>query len=192
MRHGRLDDAQHHVFLTKDVTHIFFDNWDGVFGGERSDAPNLERHVAALFAATSEGTIMCTVSPLRATLGCLPLAEANRVRTTKGLPPSENASFYEVQESDLGEQSEVYSFSEGGTNQRMIQLYRYIRTRQSTDGVASFLCNNPLCDKAQQGDVLAAVDEEASQRTEGLAAVINACPCGVSERVLRKRKQRVR
>ena len=193
LQNGSLEDAAHHAFLTDRVTHIFFDNWNGVFSGERADAPNLERYVAALFAACPEGTILCTVSPLRSTLGCLPLAEANRVRNTKGLAQSENASYYELEESDLGTISSVYSFSEGNNNTEMIRLYRYERTKQATTtaGKASFMCNNPLCERAKRGDIIPAVDEIAFQRTEGEAVVVQACSCGVSERVLRKRKARV-
>ena len=190
-RQGSLDDAQHQEFLTKDVTHIFFDNWNGVFSGERADAPKLERYVAALFAVCRPGTILCTVSPLRSTLGCLPLSETNRIRKQKGLAVSDDASYYELQESDLGTISNVYSFSEGNNNQEMIRLYRYERTPQSSSTkVAVYMCNNPLCKHAQRGDVIPAVDEHVFRQTEGSAVVIQGCSCGVSERVLRNRKRK--
>lgn len=184
------------------ITHIFFDNWNGVFSGERgANSPNLEKYVAALFAMAPEGTIMTTVSPLRSALGCLPLGEANKQRERKNLPVSDNASYYDVEEFELGPLCDVYSFSEGGTNQEMIMLYRYVRTKQSANKKASrnkdesqvvgpcFLCNNPKCEKAQEGTPIGALKYEDSPMYKDKTAVIGGCTCNVSDRVMRRRKK---
>jgi len=186
LRLGNLADAAHRDFLTKGVTHIFFDNWDGVFSGHRGST-NWERTVAALFASTQEGTIMMTVSPLRAAMGCLPLTEANRIRTIRKLPTSTSASYYEMTQHQLGRLSDVYSFA-GDNNDTTIDLYCYTRTTGSSDrkkgGVATLMCNNPACFAAQTGVVIEAVHKIKNEY------VIQRCTCNFTERVLRQRKKR--
>lgn len=192
-RHGDLQDYKHRKFLTKDITHIFFDNWNGVFNGERGNYANLERYVAAWFAASPEGTIMITVSPLRSALGCLPLKEAILARQKLGLPIQQatDASFYEVEEFDLGPVNEVYSFAAGVADPNMkpqICCYLYLRTHQQSEG-ASFLCNNPQCKKAMDATPVEAIHYEEIKRKGKVekAAVIGGCDCGISDRVLRMR-----
>jgi Histone methylation protein DOT1 len=193
LRQGNLADPQHFNFLTGGVTHIFFDNWNGVFSGERLGAPNWERYVSALFASTPPGTVMTTVSPLRATLGPLPLSEANTVRTAKGLPASDDASYYELEEHILGGKSDVYSFSEGNKSKELINLYVYTRTGQSTRDFAVFLCNNPYCDRAKSGELIPAVTEEVGIGEGGVAGarIIGCCSCNVTDRVRRTKRPRM-
>jgi hypothetical protein len=193
LRQGSLADPQHFDFLTNGVTHFFFDNWNGVFSGERLGAPNWERYVSALFASTPPGTMMTTVSPLRATLGPLPLSEANAVRISKGLPPSDDASYYELEEHVLGGKSEVYSFSEGNKSKELIRLYVYTRTQQSTGDLAVFQCNNAHCEKAKSGELVPAVTEEVGIGECGVAGarIIACCSCNVTDRVRRTKRARV-
>lgn len=192
-RHGYLQDPQHRDFLTTDVTHIFFDNYNGIFSGFRGLAENLERYVAALFAGAPEGTIMITMSPLRASLGCKPLKEAIHTRHRFGLPVPEatDASFYEVEEFNLGPINDVYSFAAGyaETEQAQVKCYLYLRTHQQTKR-ASFLCNNPQCKMAQEATPIEAVHFETAKKGGNThnAAVIGACCCGVSDKALRMRK----
>ena len=192
-QHGNLQDPQHREFLTKGVTHIFFDNYNGVFSGERGLAENLERYVAALFAGAPEGTIMITMSPLRAALGCKPLKEAISSREKLGLPipHATDASFYEVEEFKLGPINDVYSFAAGYTEREYARLkcYLYLRTHQQTKE-ASFLCNNPDCKVAQEATPVEAIHFETLHKgsSDEKAAVIGGCSCGFSDRLLRRRK----
>ncbi|CAB9508326.1 expressed unknown protein [Seminavis robusta] len=192
-RHGNLQDLEHQEFLSTDLTHIFFDNWNGVFSGERGNAKNLERYVAAWFAAAPEGTVMCTVSPLRAALGCLPLAEALKIRQQRNLALTTHeemnlASYYTVADFELGTLASVYNFGGDEKGKTQVRCYRYVRTRQNRS-MAVFLCNNPLCDKAKRGIPIEAIQlEESPDGKQG--AVIGACECRVSDRVLRRKRKR--
>jgi hypothetical protein len=175
-----------------------------VFTGERGGSSNLECYVAAWFAAAPEGTILCTVSPLRAALGCLPLSQANEVRKERKLPvdfEGNTASFYDMQQFELGTLGEVYNFAEGGDNRTVVHCYRYVRTRQQFTSKKTatktatpvttpiFLCNNLQCKGAKAGiPIEAIIVEEASDREA--AAVIGACQeCRVSDRVLRGKRK---
>ena len=181
--------------MTKEITHIFFDNYNGIFSGERGLAENLERYVAALFASAPEGTIMITMSPLRASLGCKPLKEAIQTRKRLGLPVPQatDASFYEVEEFNLGPINDVYSFAAGysETEKTQIKCHLYLRTQQQTKE-ASFFCNNSDCKMAQAAKPIEAIHFEASNSkgcdNNEKAAVIGSCSCRVSDRVLRMRK----
>jgi len=135
-------------------------------------------------------------------------SEANAVRVKNGRSASDMASFYDLEECDLGEGRDVASWFGGGSKDNNVKAYKYTRLSQQgndgsdgTGGGPVYLCGNFRSCSLAKGDVpfratktLAASnvggDDPNAKKRE--AVVIDAiCPeCGSSQANLRARANR--
>jgi len=191
LRHGQLEAQEHCEFLTNPmgITKAFFNNFNEVFGHRSARTKQtyyLDDYAAGIFAQMAPGSIMVTLHPLN--LGSS-RSKAVKSRRLHGLPTeSLNISFFEAEKIDFLGANQVGSWSMNGGNDKQIQVYRYTRLRQETDGAAVFLCNNPRCTAAQCGTPIPATKTIPVDGEERV--VINYCEsCNESAMILRERKR---
>lgn len=183
LRYGRLEDPEHHKFLTDGVTRAYVNNFNGVFA-ERSMKPNtkwfLDDYVAGIFASMGPGARLVTLHQIN--LGPT-LSEANKRRRDHNLSESDNASFYEVDKLLLGTACDSVKWNQVTGNKNLIYVYKYqkLRQRGQPDGKTVFLCCNPTCRFAQE-----AIPIDAVTRNEEGRYVMNTCSCKVSTKNLRR------
>lgn len=185
--HGRLEDHRYRDWLTADVDRVFVNNFADVFGCRsacRSQVYTIDSKIAALFASLKSGSIMITMHPIDM-IG-LTRDRVLRHREKHGLntPVSENASFFKMEELDLGPANETVSWSKGGGHQKMIKIYKYTRLEQPVDsGNSVFLCTNENdCELATNATPIPAVVNI------GELCVMNFCQC--KKDVVRTREKR--
>lgn len=203
-RRGALQAPEHRTFLTvvndPESERAFFpttegdpkikafcNNFNEVFGekaGKKGDLYCIDDFLAGLFALMQPGSVLVTASPLN--LGHVQQPKAANYRALQGLSNEfpHLASFYEFEKIPLGPANQVVSWSQYGSNKKMVYLYKYTRIDQKNDGTAVFLCCNPACPKAQAAEPIAAT-QQVWQRGEKL--VINHCECKFGQRNLRQR-----
>ena len=171
LRHGSLEETSHFDFLTG-ATKVFVNNFNGVFS-HRSAKSNtkymLDDYIAGIFASLPVGSILVSLHPLP-----LPLAqkEANERRGKHGFSTSSKASFYMVEELDLGEACDSVKWIKHSGNRNMIKVYKYTRLEQEEERLAVFQCANAHCSVAQKGTPLL-----ATKKNEQGRCVINNCVC---------------
>jgi hypothetical protein len=186
LRLGRLEDPTHTEFLTKGVTRAYVNNFSGVFA-ERSSKNDqkwfLDDYVAGLFALLEPGAIMITFHPLN--LG-LDREGANEQRKKHNLTESGNSSFFVFERLALGKACKTVKWNIRSGNQTEIQVYKYTRVRQPSEGRAVFLCTNPQCPKARN-----AVPIDATMENEEGRCVLAHCSCRFSPKNLRKQSKKV-
>jgi hypothetical protein len=172
IKEGRLEERENRHFITTGVTAAFANNFNDVFGGRSTDKVpkyTVNDYLAGIFALMSPGTRLATLYPLPLYLS---KAAVNALRERDGMIVSDDASFYECQERDLGEARTSVSWSRGGGNKTVIKVYLYTRIQQS-DTQSVFLCCNPECSNARESLKLPAVVQTKEGR-----AVMNRCGCG--------------
>lgn len=146
MKHGRLEDpAYHHWLASSD--RVFVNNFNEVFGSKSKckSEVTIDSRIAALFASMKPGSVLATMHPIGDLLGRAQ-DEVMELRNKHGMysPYPENASFFKMEQCELGPANETVSWSHGGGNKNMIWVYKYTRLSQpgSEDGKGVFLCTN--------------------------------------------------
>ena len=183
LRYGRLEDSEHHKFLTEGVTRAYVNNFNGVFA-ERSMKPNknwfLDDYVAGIFASMAPGAILVTLHQIN--LGPT-LNEANKRRRDHNLSESDNASFYEVDKVVLGAACDSVKWNQLSGNKNKVFVYKYKKLRQPSQpaGKTVFLCCNPTCRFAKESIPIDAVTTNEEGRF-----VMNTCSCKVTTKNLRR------
>jgi hypothetical protein len=190
LRHGRLEEPDHREFLTnpQGITKAFANNFNGVFADKCEMAKQtyfLDNYLAGTFAQMKVGSILVTLHPLD--LGPSQ-SGANQRRQQHGLSESLNSSFYEDEKVSLGMAKDVVSWSQYGSCNDIIDVYKYTRVKQETsDGESVFLCCNPRCDKATLGTPIPATVTVTVAGEERV--VMNSCDCNFTSMKLRNREQ---
>jgi hypothetical protein len=181
LRHGSIQDVENRKFLVEEVTASFVNNFDGQFGHRSTDRNNqkwcLDDIIVGLFAQMKAGARMAVLDKLP--MGCSSRSVANKYRKQRKLPESDDASFYEMEESVLGKSCSAVSWSSGGGNDRPLKVYTYTRTDQST-GRSVFLCNNTDCVHGRSSQPV-----EATRMVGEGWVVMNNCECRVADPSLR-------
>ena len=180
LRHGRLEDRAHVEFLTRGVTRVIANNYNGNFAEKSSkngQTYTLDDYIAGLFGRMAPGTILVTLHPLT-----LPPTrdEANEGRVKHGLEQSQYASFFDVSKLSLGKACEHVKWNRRSSNPTEIFVYKYERLDQGSES-AVFLCCNPVCTAARNK-----IPIPATTLNEEGRVVINQCSCKVSTKVLRR------
>ena len=161
MRHGSLEAPEHFNFLTQNIDVAFCNNFGEVFGERCKKSRqmySMDDYIAGLFTRYKRGAIMVTLHPLP--LGSC-REQVNAIRARHGLPTSNEASFYAVEDYEVSGKG-LLSWTD-----KSFVVYKYTKLGNS------FLCCNPNCEKAVQMTPI-----EAS-RKEGDCFVLNHCDCGV-------------
>jgi hypothetical protein len=190
LQHGRMEAPKDPKFLTnpQGITKAFANNFNGVFADKcemNKQTYFLDNYLAGTFAQMKVGSILVTLHPLD--LG-LSQSEANRRRRQHGLAASSNSSFYEDEKVSLGRAKDVVSWSQYGSKEDVIDVYKYTRVKQEpSDGKSVFLCCNPLCDKAKLGTPIPAT--VSVPVAGGERVVMNYCDCNLTSMKLRGREQ---
>jgi hypothetical protein len=186
LKHGRIEDPKHRDWLT-DVDAVFVNNFNEVFGRRSTYATKrtIDDYIAALFAKMKPGSAMVTMEPIYSLDQTQ--NEANAARRRHKLAESSDASFYEVEELELGLACESVSWSEGeatGAHEQLLYVHKYTRLAQEhSDEGAVFLCTNPTCGHAKNAIPIPACIEDE----KGLL-VLNYCPGCKSSGRRKKRK----
>jgi hypothetical protein len=181
-KNGSLTDPRHLKWLTEGVCFAILNNFGDVFNGTREGTGLkkgervLDDYVATFLALMKPGAKLVTITSLKACLRCESLSEANKIRHKHGLPESENASFYEVSEFDIGQQNQVTSWSEkSSTATNVVKAHLYTRLKQTAgEGQAVFMCHNPKCKNAQDEVTLPAVAYKTEDQKEKKKAEIGS------------------
>jgi hypothetical protein len=207
LQRGRLESKAARRFAVNpgEITKAFCNNYNGVFGYRSArpgfeDRYNIDDYVGALFALMEPGSILATMFKLQ--LGPSK-QQVNRIRVQAGLAPSDNASFYDMEEVVLGQARHVVSWSDGGGNHHLIRLYVYTRVQQPDkaqcdvdDGMHNstvFLCSNMKCDNAKKSIPIPATkfyEYTPSGKEKPIKRlVINTCKCGYTAKMVRMREK---
>jgi hypothetical protein len=148
LRHGRLEDPRHRVWLTQDDPSsdsgenikAFCNNFNEVFGARASSSapeklPTPNHMLAGLFCGMGKGAELVTLCALDS----LPPTRSsiNKKRLMNGLPYSERAGFYEVEEFENPGGKDNLSWT-----LREFKVWKY--TRVGSDE-ATFLCSAKDC-----------------------------------------------
>ncbi|CAB9508466.1 Histone methylation protein DOT1 [Seminavis robusta] len=183
LKHGRIEDPALTTWLTG-CTRIFVNNFNEVMDS-RSDPTRgndpVDTRIAALFANCRAGTVMVTLCSIRY-LG-LPHSQVLERRQRFGLktPEESYASFFEVEEVEIGPQDECVSW---GANSNPLIAYKYTRLQQAGGGKVPgpvFLCDNPVCALAREATPIPATVVRAG----GELFMNSTCECGCSQRQTR-------
>lgn len=183
--HGRLEAEEHLAFLTKPSKpggkiKAFCNNFGGVFAflacHNKKQKYHLDDYVAGLLALMPPGSTLITLYQLPL---LSPRSKVLRERRKHKLLISNDsdASFYELESFTLGKAREAVSWSSNDSN---LEIYRYTRLPQNTrDGRAVFLCCNPSCPKAKNGDLIEAtkIVMVSERDIEEPRVVMNTCTC---------------
>ena len=182
LRHGCLGDPEQQAFLTEGVTKTYFNNFNDVFSERSSKKGNqtyyLDDFAAGLFTLMQPGASIATLAPLR--LGPT-RDEANKLRETRGLTKSDNASFFKAERILLGKACDSVKWTKLSGNIDDIYVYKYTRLEQASNR-AVFLCCNPSCEYATNNTPI-----PATKKIEDGKVVLNHCECKVSAPNLRRR-----
>ncbi|KAL7574996.1 hypothetical protein ACA910_010814 [Epithemia clementina (nom. ined.)] len=153
LKNGELQSPDFRAFLTGDgrrVVKVFCNNFGNVMGSRAVNRPEditLDDHIAGLFSAMREGSILATLGPLNFPVG--PVENVNEERRLHGLQPSQDASFYSMKTVSLGPQNECVSWSEDHGIVKDLNVYIYERIGPKS----SFICSTRYCSKAKSGIV---------------------------------------
>jgi len=190
LRRGDLTDPAHLDFLTG-VDVIFVNNYECIFAarsGGGTKAASLDDHVAALFSKMAVGGRCVTLEPL---YGLGPsLAQANGNRKKRGLPPRDDASFFEYEhvESKL-DPSDITSWGSTGAPQLLYHIYTRVGPPQSPAG---FLCPNDGCETHHTNSLVPATYDTRPE--QGVGLLRDACPTcqQIRDRPVRRRSVKKR
>lgn len=186
--HGQMELKEHRQFLTKsgeERIKAFCNNFGRVFSDKTSKSGQiytLDDFIAGLFSSMAPGSMIATLHQLIFTQGTL--NDTNMDRKRCGLPPDDNASYYEMEEMEVGKQNESVSWSYNGGKNDVVKVYLYKRV-----GLAKFLCGNPSCTKAKNR-VFQSAFKIVNERGLGERMVVNSCDCGFRTRERRKRRSK--
>jgi len=172
LRKGRLELEENREFLTvpgpgRSCMKLFCNNFNGNFAYKSANPGSkwyLDHLVASIFAETPPGSILITLHELPIDIAPRRLAMKslrNRLWTNHdniGRDNDPNASFYDVEEIDLGDYSKCVSWASPSENESL-KGYKYTRLEQrDPNGKAVFLCSNPECPKAKAGTPITATE----------------------------------
>ena len=98
LRKGNITNPQHRPFLTRDVDVLWCNNFGLIMGSRSLPGEThwcVDDHIGGLFTQLKPGAKLVTLEPIQR----LPhsLATATMLRQSRGLPDSNEASFYEVE-----------------------------------------------------------------------------------------------
>ncbi len=134
---------------------LFANNYNGVFS-ERADLSNgrfLDNYVASLFSRMKPGGRLVTLWEM----SCLgeSRSKRNEIRRSRNLPPSDDASFFEVETHVLNHP--VAEWSKGD-----ITVYVYTKVKQSgnNDWDPVHICGAGGCRMAEQGFQVCPIQNE--------------------------------
>ena len=170
LRRGDLSDGALHNWLAR-ANKVFVNNFGGVFAERcvnHGSKWHLDHYIAGLFASMEEETIMITLSDLQ--MGPT-RKDVNKWRIANKMETSLNASFFDVVKVELGEASDVFSWSQSSTAPAF--AYVYLRVKQDPNlRTASITCCNRDCEHSHAGTPIPAV----TYNKEG-KVVVGACSC---------------
>lgn len=110
-----------------------------------------------------------------------PGSQISQLRQAAGLPEVESPGFYEEEEIWLGSMKDSVSWA-AAHNTKDLKAFKYTLTNNG-----SFLCWNPRCQSAQNGEVLSA----SRFFEKGHYWIPNSCSCGANSGMsLRQKRQR--
>ena len=176
------------------VIKAFCNNFNGAFSikaQKNVKSYSIDDYVAGLFALMPPGSVLVTLEKLDMGLS---RADANKERGKHGLPQNDLASFFNMEEFEIGEGRHFATWF-GGGNRKKVKVYKYTRLcqqRRDADGSeAVFLCCNVKCKFAESSQPIEAtkmVEQDGSEKI-----VINCCPnckgCGIINSRSRERKK---
>lgn len=176
------------IVCPKHVVKAWVNNYNGVFGDKSAkptDKIYLDHFVGGLLALMRPGSIMVTLHKLP--LGPS-LEDANMYRKKHHFEERPDASFFSLEELELGRANEITSWSHQSGKKEIITAYKYTRVDQgTTNGEAVFYCCNkacPLWNGAQP------VIQEIQHNGPKIVARTGCMEhCAVNVGVSRKRKQ---
>jgi hypothetical protein len=189
LRKGCLEDRKCRKFICnpRKITKCFANNYNGVFGERtqlKNDLHSLDDYIAGLFCLMAPGSILVTLHPLSMVP---PRTTVNERRARHKQKPSSSASFYEMEELELGEGRHVASWSEHGGNKNKIKCYKYTRVHQPNETEAIFMCWNPYCRIYKDGTRLSA--SKTTYTVDSQERIVpNFCSCasGPNTRSMKK------
>jgi hypothetical protein len=194
-RHGKLEQPIHRKFLSEcngsSSIKALANNFNGVFSDRSAKAKQkyyLDHFISGMFAEMKPGSILVTLHPLLDLPP--PLSTVSETRERHKMATTRDASFYELEQCNIGKANLTVSWSHNGGNTDDVIVYRYTRLEQVSK-TAVFLCSNPHCRKAIECIPIPAakmisiqVDHQTEERI-----VINHCDCNVSAKVFRRRER---
>ena len=171
LKNGGLDESKYRDFLTesgKRVMKVFCNNFGDVFGTRSATGapPYLNDFVAGLFAFMKEGSKLVTFDALSFQVG--PLDMVNKEREKFKMEMSPSASFYTMEQKELGLQNKCVTWSEGGGNQLKMKMYVYTRVGKES----RFMCSAPMCHMKQNNTPQASYVINNKEQL-----LVRVCPC---------------
>jgi hypothetical protein len=171
LRNGDITNPQHRPFLTQDVDVLWCNNFGLIMGSRSSPGEknwSVDDHIGGLFTQLKPGAKLVTLEPIQR----LPhsLATATMLRRSRGLPESNEASFYEVEKIPPPAGQNNFTFKNDAP------FYVYTRL----GGPASFLCHVLGCYHSVH-PVAAYVIENEGSAQESLLSVAS-CPLHVASK----------
>ncbi len=148
-RQGDFKDFWQHLDFITTANKVFVNNAEGVFASRSNEKGGkmVDDYVASFFGRMKPNTIMVTCYEIFS-LGNS-IKDENELRAEKGLPPSSDASFFECEVHDIGDDATTW----GGD----LKVWVYKRASSNT-----FLCSDVNCPEGtnilQDGEMFDLVD----------------------------------